>query len=882
MVKAFENLTHRIPYYAYADGAFLLDDGTVFSALKLTGIEMMFMSPEDLKVLKGKIKNVLAVLPKGYVVQIFHDYDQLDDDPMDRLDAKMRSKHPIATEFQQSYRKHLAMHPDIRKVSVTIFIISPVKKGMAGVARSVGKFVRGFSKSGKPTRESELQDRLRSVTREISDQTARIRYAFKNVLSIESEVLGKKDFISLAGKFLNPGVLLPSGRHENGEDSHDCPASNHLTLRETLVHSVIEEHAEYLKIGGRYATILTLKLPSESTQEANSEWILSSIGFPFTWSYNVKIMDTASVNSKLEARQRRKYAFVASSDNPNINSTVSKSEIEQAMTDQKIQGFEWYEVSFTFMVYADSVEELNDKTTALVSILRDVQSSMLIVEHSAQFESFVSALPGLGYRSKRWFLFSSLNMSDLAPLSEPSMGTRDLSCYLLTHRNTLFRFSTFSNEFNNWNQVVIGKIGSGKSFIVNNILTLALMNMDKPRVMILDLGQSFKRTTELWGGEYVTIDLDQPDSGINPLPPRDIMMNRDEVLLGLLDFTVQLILLMVEIPSGNRLHARIIKRALFKTYERVQKRDPILSDFHDTLCRPDDYVSDESDRAIANELSKLMEEYIGDGPYARLFNRESSLTHNSDFFCFDFKSANQNEKLRTIATFIIGGYICRKMVENSLPKFIVFDEFSTTMQHDAGAALCEMIAKNCRKHGVSFITISQQVNDFLKHPTNETLYKQANFKWFLHMDDNLMRDKDSLKITNTDIDWIRDLKTVKGSFAEVYLMYGDRKTLLRLSPDPLTYWASTTDARDKRLLESYLNLISSSPSVATLMELSLVGSAGEGKRFMADASHNQMLAVLKLLASRYPRGSDNDDLERDPVHQRLTHSIEMKREVTHG
>lgn len=882
MVKGFENLTHRIPYYACADGIYLLDDGSVFTAMRLHGMDTIFMSPEEMSVMKAKIKNILAVLPKGYVVQVFHDYDRLDTDPYEVLDVKLRSRNPIAREFQKSYREHLNSHSDIRAVSVTVFIIAPVKKGMAGFANSVAKFFRAFSMSGKPTPESELKGQLQSLSREISDLTERVRYAFKNILSLETEVLKRDEFITLVGKFLNPGMPIPGVERKFNEEARECPAWKYLTLREILTHTVIEEHAEYLKIGARFATVLNLKLPSQTTREVDSEWILSTIGFPFTWSYNVKIMDTAAVNSKLEARQRRKHAFVASSDNPNITSTVSKSEIEQALTDQKIHGFDWYEISFTFMIYADSEAELKDRTTALISILRDIQHSILTVEHSAQFEAFIATLPGLGYRNKRWFLFSSLNMSDLAPMSEPSAGTRDLSCYLLTHRNTLFRFSTFSNEFNNWNQVVIGKIGSGKSFIVNNILTLALMNMDKPRVMILDLGQSFKRTTELWGGDYVTIDLDQPDSGINPLPPREIMLNREEVLLGLLDFTVQLILHMARVPDKNRLHARIIKKAILKTYERVTSRDPILSDFHETLCRSDEFVSDEMDRGIAIELSKLMEEYVGDGPYARLFNRESSLTHNSDFFCFDFKNANQSPHILEIATFIVGGYICRKMVENPLPKFIIFDEFKTTMQHEAGAALCEMIAKNCRKHGVSFITISQQVNDFLEHSTSETLYKQANFKWFLHMDDNLKRDKESLNITNTDIDWIRDLETVKGSFAEVYLMYGDRKSLLRLSPDPLTYWASTTDARDKRLLESYIKFFATSPTVPTLMELSLVDKETDGKRMRKDAAENQMLTVLKLLASRFPRGSNDDELDRDPVHQRIINSIENKQEAVNA
>ncbi len=886
MKNKFENLTHKIPYYAGAHGLFLLDDGTVFMGLKLQGLDTMSMTPEMLIGMKARIKNVFEILPTGFFVQILHDYTDVDAKSLKHLSEPIKSENPVAQAFSASYRHNLRENACVKNISLHVYIICPA--GSDNLVQNLAGMVQKFSTwhvRKEKGREYDLYSRFKEKQVEMMNLTARLQYAFKNLLGLDSHVIDRQEFYHTAFKFLNPGLQPTPPKPALEGECHESKANQFLTLREELTHSVIEEHAEYLKIGEQFATVLTLKMPSQFTQESDAERILNTLGFPFTWSFNFKVIDTASMNHKLEARQKRKHAFVVSSDNPDTSSSVSKSEHEEALMDQKIKGFNWYEVSYSFLIYADSVEILKDRSMRLNSLFRDIQESVLLVEHSGQLNAFLATLPGLGYRNNRQFLFSSLNISDLAPLSEPPRGTKDYSCYLQTHRDTLFNSSTFSNEFNNWNQVVIGQIGSGKSFIVNNILTLALMNMDKPRVMILDLGQSFKRTTTLWGGEYMTIDLDHPDCGLNPLPPHDVILNNGETVLGLLEFTVQLILRMLEIETNTRLYARIIKRALVKTYAKCPHRDPILTDFYHTLLSPGEFVDDDDDKKMAKELAKLLEDYVEGGPYSRLFDRQSTLTHKSDFFCFDFKNADQNKHIREIATYIVGGYICRKMTENPYPKFIVFDEFSTTMKHETGAALCEMIAKNCRKHGASFITISQQVSDFLEHKSSQTLYNQANFKWFLKMNDNLLKEQETLKLNATDIDTISKLRMAKGEYAEVYLAYGDKKALLKLCPDPLTYWACTTDPSDKIILNAYVNYFSGRDVVICkgLMQGYDKTFSGFEAQFLAEQmQQNPLLTILKLLAAKYPKGVDEHILEVDLVYQQLLKGDEDRRVAVNG
>jgi len=834
----FKSFTHQIPYYAYHKGVTLLTDGSLFTSIKLQGLDSYSMTSSNLEALKSQIKNIFEHLPEGYTIQFLHDFHSNNENHIFDLETKLISNNPISQEFKNSYLERLKSDSNLKNVDLYAFIISTDKnkKDISEMLSLPAKFLKRFKKNEAQSKETNLVTHFEKRSKELLAHTNHVLNALKSQMAMEGTMLPEEELYSLIYKFLNPTKIFPQAKNVYSKSVHQNYFSNFVTMREYLTHTPVEEFSDKLLLGDKMVKVLTLKLPSRFTQEFDSDVILNSLDFPFFWSFNFSIIDTVKKNSELELKQKRKHAFLATSTNPNISSTLAKSEIEQALVDQKTEGFSWYETSLSFLICADNEESLKENSNKLISVFRDFQESVIVEEKYAQKNYFLASLPGCGHLNERRFLFSSLNVADLVPVSTPPTGTQGLSCYLNTFRNTLFKFSTFSDEFNSWNQVVIGKIGSGKSFIVNNILNLSLMSIEHPRVMILDLGHSFKRTTELWGGDYVTLDLDHPDCGLNPLPPHDNIRSGDDLVMGLLDFTVELLLLMTGINHENKLHARVIRKGLLQTYKLCPDRDPILSDLRSTLLNYKNISEDSSDLEIASFTAKLLEDFT-EGQYSRIFNRHSTLNFKSDFFCFDFKDAHSNERIREIATYVIGGYMCRKMTENPEPKFIIFDEFATTMKHATGAALCRLIAKNCRKHGVSFICISQELEDFLHNPAAQAVYHQANFKWFLKMDDDLKKYQDHLKLTVHDIEITNSLRTEKGEFAEVYLMYGDKKAMLALRPDALLYWACTTDPRDK------------------LMEIAY------NKSF----SDESFLQILKRLAKKYPKGVTTIDLHTDSI-----------------
>ena len=58
-----------------------------------------------------------------------------------------------------------------------------------------------------------------------------------------------------------------------------------------------------------------------------------------------------------------------------------------------------------------------------------------------------------------------------------------------------------------------------------------------------------------------------------------------------------------------------------------------------------------------------------------------------------------------------------------------------------------------------------------------------------------------MDFTHEEIQVIKSLHIEKGKFSEFFFMQDENKAVLRLVPDPLSYWICTTDGNDKAKIQ---------------------------------------------------------------------------------
>src|SRR5262249_43015699 len=138
--------------------------------------------------------------------------------------------------------------------------------------------------------------------------------------------------------------------------------------------------------------------------------------------------------------------------------------------------------------------------------------------------AWLAAIPGSAARNLRRMYLLNTNYADLSFLFTVDQGDRrnehlgrECLAVLETEDQTPFHLNLHYADIAH--AVVLGATGSGKSFLLNFLLT-HLQKYD-PYTVIFDLGDGYERLTARMGGGYLRLGLDHRAVTINPfaLPP---------------------------------------------------------------------------------------------------------------------------------------------------------------------------------------------------------------------------------------------------------------------------------------------------------------------------------------------------------------------------
>src|SRR5207249_2753139 len=100
---------------------------------------------------------------------------------------------------------------------------------------------------------------------------------------------------------------------------------------------------------------------------------------------------------------------------------------------------------------------------------------------------------------------------DPGEIENTHLGTEYLAV-LETNHHTPYFFNLHVQDIAH--TAVFGKTGSGKSFLINFLLTQ--LQKYRPRTIIFDLGGSYENLTRLFGGAYLSVGGQKQSFTINP------------------------------------------------------------------------------------------------------------------------------------------------------------------------------------------------------------------------------------------------------------------------------------------------------------------------------------------------------------------------------
>ena len=359
-----------------------------------------------------------------------------------------------------------------------------------------------------------------------------------------------------------------------------------MQFSKTPVFDNIKSTNEYLQIGNRfvknisYVDVENIDLPSEiepySILGGNGAAAETAVdNFTFineledyeTIVYNQIITIPPQAQQQRELDKKKKKHEGAANNSP--SNAIIAEEIQTLLHNIAIDGQLVVNAHFSLLFSADSLEKMENIQSMIENKLF---TKGIIVSKNAynQLELFRSAIPGNATELREYDLFMTTSEAALCFFFKESYPVNEESNFYLrfTDRQGVplkvdpSDSPMKTGRINNRNKFVLGPSGSGKSFLMNNIIEQYLTyNYD---VVIVDTGDSYSGTCKYKGGRYIQYTEEKPIT-MNPF-----LMDKKEFNIEKIEFLTNLIFLIWQGPDASMSSAQksILDNVLMSYYHQ--------------------------------------------------------------------------------------------------------------------------------------------------------------------------------------------------------------------------------------------------------------------------------------------------------------------------
>lgn len=486
----------------------------------------------------------------------------------------------------------------------------------------------------------------------------------------------------------------------------------------------IEVDFDFLKIGnGYYRSLFVAGYP----RFVAANWLSPIINFDSS-------MDVAMFIYPVESRDilnnlKRKIAEMEATIESDIKrGRVIDPSVQVALDDaltmqeQLAKGAErFFQFGLYLTISAENLPDLNQISKQVESTL----ASLLLIGKRASLQmedAFKTTQP---FCVDKLMITRNMDTTSLAttfPFTSSELTANEGVMYGINeHNDSLIIFDRFSME--NANEVVLGKSGGGKSFLVKLEALRSLMF--GAGVIIVDPEEEYKPLAESVGGDYISFSFSS-DTHINPF---DLAGTNDDPqendLQYKIGFTlVRLLKLMVGTTTAEE--EALLHNALELTYRQKgitfdpsthKNEPPILEDLYKVLVG--------MENPVTQNLALRLEKFVK-GSFGTIFNQRSNIKLNNNFTAFSFK--NLEDQLRSIAIFIIMDFMWNSMKREIKKRILIVDEAWYLMKNPASAEFLWNFAKRARKYYLGLTTITQDIEDFLSTDLGKTVVTNSSIQ----------------------------------------------------------------------------------------------------------------------------------------------------------
>jgi type IV secretion system protein VirB4 len=560
-----------------------------------------------------------------------------------------------------------------------------------------------------------------------------------------------------------------------------------------VADSAIECHRDHLVIGDRLAKVLSMKEPPSRTF-AHVLGDLQSVPGEFVACLEWQRVPNDRMRRDLRARRRHFFNkrvsvvnYIAPETKPeemlvDSSATTSMNELGDALTELEVNGHFFGLCSLTLVLHGEDARRLQQSTAEAVKVMA-AHDGCFFEETYNLLNAWLATVPGNGAHNLRRLALLETNTADLSFIFTLDPGER-LSPHLRqealavfeTPHQTTYAFNLHVQDVGH--TLVLGATGSGKSFLLNFLVTHA--QKYSPFTVILDLGHSYRKLATLLGGRYLELGLRQAqDVTINPFALEPTAEH--------LHFLHAFMKVLLEGSDDYRL-SDLEDRELYEAIENL-------------------YVLDQSQRrlfTLANLLPRALagrlHKWVHGGRYADLFDHVDDTLTFDRLQVFDFEAMRAYPALLEPLLFYVLHRATERMRDpaaGATLKLCVLDEAWRFIQHPTLRAYVQEGLKTWRKYNAAMLLSTQAIDDFASADLLRTVVESCPTKLLLP---NPALDRrqyaDLFQLNDMELDLLTRLIPRQ----QILLKRPDLTKVLTLSVDAKSYWIYTNTPLDNERL----------------------------------------------------------------------------------
>jgi type IV secretion system protein VirB4 len=451
----------------------------------------------------------------------------------------------------------------------------------------------------------------------------------------------------------------------------------------------------------------------------------------------------------------------------------------EALKELEIKGNYFGTYSLTIVVYD---EDLAKAESACADFYKAfcVHDAQLYEEKYNLFNAYLATVPGNYAFNLRSMLILNTNYADYSLLFTLHSGheinshlKQEYLAVLETNHRTPYYLNLHCKD--TAHTVILGRTGSGKSFMLNFLIT----NLQKydPYTFIFDLGGSFESLTRLFEGTYVKVGPHAPAFKINPFCLPKTKAN--------LDFLALFVQVLADNHGGERLSLEE-EQELYQQIESLYCVDPelrTLGVLANTLPR---------------SLSLKVQKWTRGGQFGFLFDNAEDTVSFSRFQCFDFQGMEQYPQILEPLLFYIlhraNQAITNREITHIFKAFFI-DEAWTFFRNPRIKSYIVEALKTWRKQNAAMILSTQSLDELRKSDIVDVIIETCATKIFLanpDMDRELY--KNQFHLNETEINLIASLIPKR----QFLIKNHEIAKVANLEVDAKSYWLYTNDPFDNR------------------------------------------------------------------------------------